>query len=169
MRKANLILSGSVSWHIVRKYVFSTLLRSGFNAYEAKHYLGKALESSDSTYIQSLHETMLEKFKVAYPNLSLQINGNGTRIKVEELEEKVKEQQATITTLSTQLTVLNQVLIKALPKKAIRDAIREIKKEHDIKEATFEGRNFFKTENLSIEDLAKQIQSTKPKEETKKE
>jgi site-specific recombinase XerD len=157
VKKANIVVSGSVSWHLIRKYVFTQLLKSGFNAFEAKHYLGKALETSDSTYIQSLHETMFQKFKdSAYDNLKLLINGNGTRIKIEELEERIK----TLEERNKTLTLQNEVLVSMIPKKQLAKAIKDLAKKYNVDERIFTGRDFFKTP-LTFEELTKAISQKK--------
>lgn len=53
----------------------SGLSRSGFNEWQVKYVLGKAIPMSDGTYLQSLEQEVRERYPKAYENyLNLETN-----------------------------------------------------------------------------------------------
>jgi len=54
VEEANIITTGSVSWHLLRKFLMSQLSDSGLNSFEIKIIVGKAIPVSDATYLRQL-------------------------------------------------------------------------------------------------------------------
>jgi len=86
-KEANIATIGRVRWHLLRKWLMSTLSRSGLNEWQTKIILGKAIPTTDLTYLPRLKEDAFEKYKQAYPlAMSLVAYSNDVR-KVENIEE----------------------------------------------------------------------------------
>jgi site-specific recombinase XerD len=76
-KKAQIKTTGRVRFHNIRKWVMSGLSRSGFNKWQVKYVLGKAIPLSDATYLQTLEEEVRERYPNAYENylnLNLKVN-----------------------------------------------------------------------------------------------
>jgi len=67
-RKAQIKTVGGVRFHNIRKWVMSGLSRSGFNEWQVKYVLGKAIPMSDGTYLQSLEQEVRERYPEAFEN-----------------------------------------------------------------------------------------------------
>jgi len=67
-KKANLKLTGLPRFHNLRKWVMSGLSRSGFNEFQIKYVLGKAIPISDQVYLQTLEIEVRERYPEAYYN-----------------------------------------------------------------------------------------------------
>lgn len=92
---ANLVLTGSVSFHLIRKFVMDTLSDSGLNSFEVKLVLGKSIGISDLTYLRTLKNSAFEKYKKAYAtHFSLMLNVNGKAIYNELVDLTVKTVKA---------------------------------------------------------------------------
>ena len=90
VEEANIVTIGRVRWHLLRKFLMATLSKSGLNEWEVKIILGKAIPTTDLTYLQTLKESAFEKYREAYPqNMSLVSYSNGQR-KIENIEEILK-------------------------------------------------------------------------------
>ena len=93
-KKAGLKTTGSIKFHNIRKWVMSGLSRSGFNEWQTKYVLGKAIPMSDGTYLQSLEEEVRERYPSAYENylnLNPQVNLRVVSGLSKDLEEKTEE------------------------------------------------------------------------------
>ena len=78
-KKANIKTIGSIKFHLIRKFLMSSLSSAGLNEFQIDLILGKAIEPSKLTYLQTLKSEAFEKYKKAYPNhlsLSMNVNGN---------------------------------------------------------------------------------------------
>ena len=92
-KKANLKLTGLPRFHNLRKWVMSGLSRSGFNEFQIKYVLGKAIPMSDQVYLQTLEEEVQERYPSAYENylnLSTTISKD-LKKKIENENERLKE------------------------------------------------------------------------------
>jgi len=67
-KKAQIKTTGRVRFHNIRKWVMSGLSRSGFNEWQVKYVLGKAIPMSDGTYLQTLEQEVKERYPSAYEN-----------------------------------------------------------------------------------------------------
>ena len=92
-RKTNLKLTGLPRFHNIRKWVMSGLSRSGFNEFQIKYVLGKAIPISDQVYLQTLDQEIRERYPSAYENylnLSTTISKD-LKKKIEDENKKLKE------------------------------------------------------------------------------
>ena len=72
----------------------SGLSRSGFNEWQVKYVLGKAIPLSDATYLQTLEEEVRERYPNAYENylnLNPKVNLKAVSGLSKDLEEKTEE------------------------------------------------------------------------------
>jgi hypothetical protein len=65
-KEAHVTVTGYVNTHSVRKWVMSGLSRSGFNEWQTKFLMGKAIPVSDMTYLQTLQQEVEERYPKAY-------------------------------------------------------------------------------------------------------
>ncbi len=100
---AKLETTGRVRFHNIRKWLMSSLSRSGFNEFQIKYVLGKTIGVSDRTYLQTLKTEIEQKYPKVYEsylNISPNANGNG---KVSKLSEEVTKLNGEIATMKTKL------------------------------------------------------------------
>lgn len=101
-KKANIKLTGKTRFHNIRKWVMSGLSRSGFNEFQIKYVLGKAIPMSDQVYLQTLEQEIKERYPEAYENyLSLE-SGKLHSFKKRDIQrekdiQKLQEQIAELT------------------------------------------------------------------------
>jgi hypothetical protein len=84
VQKANIVTTGDVRFHLVRKWLMSSLSDAGLNAFEIKLILGKSIPVTDSTYLQTLKKSALEKVKKAYPKFLSLVHYHNGAIKINE-------------------------------------------------------------------------------------
>jgi len=92
-KKANLKLTGKTRFHNIRKWVMSGLSRSGFNEFQIKYVLGKAIPMSDQVYLQTLEDEIRERYPEAYEsylNLSTTISKDMKK-RLEDENKRLKE------------------------------------------------------------------------------
>jgi len=124
-RKAGIKTTGPVKFHNIRKWVMSGLSRSGFNEWQVKYVLGKAIPMSDGTYLQSLEQEVRERYPKAYEEyLNLETNvprkavttltGEIEHLKEEniELKQQLNGQRPEMLKLREELDELRQMLKK---------------------------------------------------------
>jgi hypothetical protein len=58
--------TGGLRFHNIRKWLMSRLSRCGFNEFQIKYILGKAIGVSDRTYLQTLKVEIEEKYPTVY-------------------------------------------------------------------------------------------------------
>ena len=93
-KKANLKLKGLTRFHNIRKWTMSGLSRSGFNEFEVKFFVGKAIPSSDQVYLTTLQQDIEAKYPAAfenYLNLNPKVNTKAVTTLSKELEAKSME------------------------------------------------------------------------------
>ena len=86
--KSGLKTTGTIRFHNIRKWLMSRLSRCGFNEFQIKYILGKAIGVSDRTYLQTLMSEVEEKYPRVYNdylNIVPVLNTNK-----EELEKLLK-------------------------------------------------------------------------------
>jgi len=72
-RRAHIITTGRVHFHKIRGWVMSNLSRAGFNEFQIKFCVGKAIPLEDMTYLETLKQQIEERYPTAYQDyLSLQ-------------------------------------------------------------------------------------------------
>ena len=89
----------TLRFHNIRKWLMSRLSRAGFNEFQIKFILGKAIGVSDRTYLQTLQVEIEEKYPKLY-NDYLNINP-------ETSSEALKQTSATLSTVKNDLVALN--------------------------------------------------------------
>jgi hypothetical protein len=125
--KAGVQTIGTIRFHLIRKFMMSTLSSAGIGDWDVKFMVGKEVPADIATYITNRKANLMEEFQMAYPKLSLTGYANHNHDKVSELEERNKK-------LEEQARLLWQVLdstMKALEeksetRKAKMDEIRKI-------------------------------------------
>jgi integrase len=70
-KQAGLSLTGRVHFHRLRGWLMGGLLRAGFNEFETKYLLGKAIPLQDVTYLQRLEQDVEAKYPKAYPSICI--------------------------------------------------------------------------------------------------
>jgi hypothetical protein len=66
VKKANISVTGTLRFHLLRKFLMSSLHDGGFDSWETKRALGKEIPTSDDTYLKGLSRKVTEKFPQAY-------------------------------------------------------------------------------------------------------
>ena len=92
-RRAGIKTTGRVRFHNIRKWVMSGLSRSGFNEFQIKYVLGKAIPMSDQVYLQTLEQEIRDRYPEAYENylnLSTTISRD-LKKKIENENKRLKE------------------------------------------------------------------------------
>ena len=92
--KAGIKTTGSIKFHSIRKWVMSGLSRCGFNEWQVKYVLGKAIPMSDGTYLQSLEQEVRERYPKAYEeylNLETSIPRKAVTTITKDLDTKTSE------------------------------------------------------------------------------
>jgi len=89
-KEANVVVTGSVSWHLLRKWLMQTLTNANIDVYGTKLMIGKGIPITDKTYLQTLKKKTFEKVKSIYAfHLSLVAYSNGNH-KADRLAEVVR-------------------------------------------------------------------------------
>jgi integrase len=70
-REAHIAKTGRIHTHLIRKWVMSGLSRAGFNEFQIKFLLGKAIPLSDLTYLQTLQQEIEAKYPKAYEYVNI--------------------------------------------------------------------------------------------------
>jgi len=129
-KRTGLKTTGSVKFHNIRKWVMSGLSRSGFNEWQVKYVLGKAIPMSDGAYLQSLEQEVRERYPKAYEDhLNLETNvprkavttltGEIEHLKEEniELKQQLNGQRPEMSKLREELDELRNMLHKIVKQK----------------------------------------------------
>ncbi|MHA2407646.1 MAG: hypothetical protein ACXACA_04690 [Candidatus Ranarchaeia archaeon] len=91
-REAHIKTTGRIHFHKLRSWVISGLSRSGFNEFQVKFAVGKAIPMSDYTYLQTIQEQIEEKYPEAYESyLNIQTPVKAVAELTKSLEEKSTE------------------------------------------------------------------------------
>jgi hypothetical protein len=112
-RKAQIKTTGRVRFHAIRKWVMSGLSRSGFNEFQIKYVLGKAIPMSDLVYLQSLEQEVRERYPEAYEHY-LNLNPTVSPKAMNTLSKELEEKSAEIEELKTQVSRLEKLFIDAI-------------------------------------------------------
>ena len=91
VREANIITTGSVRFHLLRKFLMSELSSAGLNEWEVKIIVGKSIPVSDSTYLQKIKNDAFEKYtQLGYERIRLTGFTRRNHDRLEDLDETVK-------------------------------------------------------------------------------
>ncbi len=96
--QSGLKTTGSLRFHNIRKWLMSRLSRCGFNEFQIKYLMGKSINISDSTYLQTLQSEIEEKYPTVY-NDYLNIDFKGTSGVNKEQVKKLDDLQNEVSTL----------------------------------------------------------------------
>ena len=99
--EAHIVATGRVHFHKLRSWVISGLSRAGFNEFQLKFLVGKAIPAADMTYLYGLQEQVEERYPKAfeeYMNLKTPVravvelskNLEAKTAELEELKAKVE-------------------------------------------------------------------------------
>ena len=123
VEESNIVTTGSVSWHLLRKFLMSQLSDAGLNSFEVKIIVGKAIPVTDLTYLHQIKKQAFEKYRKAYgSHLSLTMNINGKAIynELADLTVKhIKAQKALVGYLE------QKGMLRQLPT-AVQDQLNEV-------------------------------------------
>ena len=87
VKEAGIVTIGKIRWHLLRKWLMVTLSNAGFGEWETKLIVGKAIPSSDMTYLEGLRTIIIPKYQQAYSRfLSLVAYSNG-KTKIESVDQ----------------------------------------------------------------------------------
>jgi hypothetical protein len=88
--QSGLKTTGSLRFHNIRKWLMSRLSRCGFNEFQIKYLMGKSINISDSTYLQTLQSEIEDKYPIVY-NDYLNIDFKGASGVSKEQEKRLGE------------------------------------------------------------------------------
>lgn len=94
-REAQITKTGRIHTHLIRKWVMSGLSRAGFNEFQIKYLLGKAIPLSDMTYLQTLQQEIETKYPKAYEYVNIKPARIVTVVDEELTQELQKEREKT--------------------------------------------------------------------------
>ncbi|MGD9130260.1 MAG: tyrosine-type recombinase/integrase [Candidatus Bathyarchaeota archaeon] len=124
-RKANITTTGKISFHLLRKFLMSSSVESGFNTFEAQYLIGHSIPTSDSTYLMTLNKSITEKLPELYKRITLTGYVNGSKNnKIEQLEAQVETQQQALTGF---VDLLTKYMKNQISKKDTATEIAKIK------------------------------------------
>ena len=95
-REAHIAKTGRIHTHLIRKWVMSGLSRAGFNEFQIKYLLGKAIPLSDLTYLQTLQQEIETKYPKAYEFVNIKPARIVTVVDEELTQELQKEREKTV-------------------------------------------------------------------------
>jgi len=121
-KDAQIVVTGRVHFHRIRGWVMSGLSRAGFNEFQIKYLMGKAIPLADMTYLQTLQQEIEQKYPEAFEqclNLKPRIQeklikdlAKSTTEEIEKLKEEGLASQSTINIMTKQIAVMNDQLFK---------------------------------------------------------
>lgn len=158
VKKANISVTGTLRFHLIRKFLMSALHDSGFDSWETKRALGKEIPTSDDTYLKGLSRKVTEKFPQAYSYIRLTgfVSKNGT--KLEEMQAKILQLEVA----QEHLTLENQALLRmiqfAIPKETMKKAMLETA--NSLPDVTPEKLKQFKVTLMELstaEDMVREV------------
>jgi len=156
--KANVITTGTVKFHLLRKFLMNALHDCGFSDWEVKRAIGKEIPTTDSTYLQGLSRKVTEKFPTVYDYIQLNGSGSKNHLRIEELEAKIQQLELNQGNLAIENATLRRIIEYSIPKDKVQDAIQKIAKEYDVFIAKISG------EPLSLDELISSLQAMKQRE-----
>jgi len=128
--KSNVILKGKVSFHLIRKFTYTTLCR--VNPIIADLIIGKTVDESKLTYLTDIENEVARVFKQAYnfkDGKGLSLNGELTGTAKQKREQQIKQLEDGIIEINKHLLAqktLNEALTnKLLQQSKIQKTINE--------------------------------------------
>ena len=150
-KRSGITLTGKIRFHNIRKWVMSSLSKSGFNEFQIKHIIGKKIPLSDATYLLTLKEEIEEKYPEIYAKyLNILPEGAIVKSKDKEIKELVKENEA-----------IRNVLISLIGKDKIQRLVGKLAKPKYFAEDSmfpdFKRKDIEELSNKELLDLYAQI------------
>jgi len=97
-KDAQLVVTGRVHFHRLRGWVMSGLSRAGFNEFQIKYLMGKAIPLGDMTYLQTLQQEIEGRYPDAYeqtlnlkPRIQERLIKDLTKQAAQEIEQLKEE------------------------------------------------------------------------------
>jgi site-specific recombinase XerD len=125
VKKANTTVTGKMRFHLIRKFLMSSLHDAGFDSWETKRALGKEIPTSDDTYLKGLSRKVTEKFPTAYDYIRLSGYASKNGTKLEEIQLKVQQLEIAQEQAKLNYQALLRIIEFAIPKETMKKAIYE--------------------------------------------
>lgn len=132
VQKANIVTTGKVRFHLLRKFLMNALHDANFSDWEVKRAIGKEIPTSDDTYLKGLSRKVSEKFPSAYDYIRLSGYANKNHLRIEDLEAKILTLEMKLESMAVENQTLKRVIEYSIPKDKIQTAIIRIAKENNI-------------------------------------
>ena len=123
--------SGRVHFHRIRAWLMSQLSRAGFNEFEIKYVVGKAIPVTDATYLTTLKTAISEKYPRIYSDYLCIANGNGVTKKVRDIEEENRKLNAEVDGLKAELQDLKESKGSAEAVSQLTIEMKELSEKYD--------------------------------------
>jgi hypothetical protein len=128
VKKANVCVAGTIRFHLIRKFLMSSLHDAGFDSWETKRALGKEIPTSDDTYLKGLSRKVTEKFPKAYEYIRLTGFANHNHTRIEDLETKIQQIEIKMESMTLENATLKGIIDFAIPPETIKKALIETAK-----------------------------------------
>jgi site-specific recombinase XerD len=125
VQSSNIVVTGKMKFHLIRKFLMSALHDSGFDSWEVKRALGKEIPTTDDTYLKGLSRKVTEKFPAAYSFIRLSGFTNQSHTRMEDLEAKLQQLEIKMEGLTMENATLKRIIEFALPPEAIKKGLVE--------------------------------------------
>lgn len=112
-KDAMIVATGRVHFHRIRGWVMSGLSRAGFNEFQIKYLMGKAIPLADMTYLQTLQQEIEQRYPDAYEqclNLKPRIQERLIKDLTKRTDEEMDDMKAKIAGLEGQLNAMKKML-----------------------------------------------------------
>ena len=158
--KAQIITTGKVKFHLLRKFLMGALHDAGFGAWEVKRILGKEIPTADATYLQGLNRKVSEEFPKVYDYIRLTGYANKNHTTIEQLQQRIQQMEIRMEEMAIENQTLRRVLEYSIPKDKVKDAINRLAKEYDIAIAKYSGQQITLNELIeALQQISKKQQS----------
>lgn len=104
-KEAHIVTTGRVHFHKLRGWVISGLSRAGFNEFQIKFCVGKAIPMTDFTYLQTLQMEIEDRYPKAFEE---QLNLKTPIRAVVDLSKNLEQKTAELSALSERFSKLEQ-------------------------------------------------------------
>jgi hypothetical protein len=130
--KAQIITTGRIRFHLLRKFLMNAVHDAGFDSWETKRVLGKEIPTADSTYLKGLSRRVSEKFPTVYDYIRLTGYANKNHTRIEDLEAKIQQLEIKLEEMAIENQTLRRIIGIVLPKDKVQSAILQLAREYDI-------------------------------------
>lgn len=151
IKKANIITTGKIRFHLLRKFLMNALHDAGFDSWETKRALGKEIPTSDDTYLHGLSRKVSEKFPKAYDYIKLTGYTNKNGMRIEELEQTIQQMKIQAEQKELELGAYKRIFQFTVPTDIMKKAI--IETAQTLPDMTTEKLERLKTDLKSTENL----------------